>query len=254
MRHSLLSSVMEVVQRNYQLAKRLTIFEIGPVFLPADGEVLPREPRRLSVALSGQRQLPDWASSDDALLDFFDLKGIIEALLSALHIADVTYQPGDDPVFHPGKCARVMAGKTHLGNFGELHPVVMDQLDLNGPPILAAELDFESLLSCVEGHYTMQPVPAFPPVLEDIAIIVEEPTPAGDIESAIRQAGGSLLVDVRLFDIYRGEQIGAGNKSLAYSLTYQAADRTLTDKDATQIRQRIVRRLEQAFSARLRSV
>jgi phenylalanyl-tRNA synthetase beta chain len=99
----------------------------------------------------------------------------------------------------------------------------------------------------------MQPVPAFPPVLEDIAVIVDETLPAGEIETAIRQAGGQTLAAVRLFDIYRGEQIGAGKKSLAYSLTYQAFDRTLTDQDAAQIRQRIVRRLETAFSAKLRS-
>jgi phenylalanyl-tRNA synthetase beta chain len=99
----------------------------------------------------------------------------------------------------------------------------------------------------------MQPVPAFPPVLEDISVIVDETLPAGEIEAAIRQVGGQMLAAVRLFDIYRGEQIGAGKKSLAYSLTYQAFDRTLTDQEAAQIRQRIIRRLEANFSAKLRS-
>ena len=99
----------------------------------------------------------------------------------------------------------------------------------------------------------MRPVPAFPPILEDIAIIVDETHPAGKIEATIRQAGGEMLAEVRLFDIYRGEQIGVGKKSLAYSLTYQSLERTLTDKDASQIRLRIVRRLEQDFGARLRS-
>ncbi len=254
MRHSLLASVMEVVQRNYHLSERLAVFEIGPVFLPVAGEILPQEPRRLAIALTGLRQSPDWTASDSSLVDFFDLKGVLEVLFAALHIQDVSYRPGEAAAFHPGKCAQVSYGKTVLGSFGELHPVVRDQLELDGPPVLAAELDLEAVLSAIQGRYTMQPVPAFPPVLEDIAIIVDEACPAGDLEAAIRQAGGALLADVKLFDIYRGEQIGAGKKSLAYNLTYQAADRTLTDKDATQIRQRIVKKLEQVFGARLRSV
>jgi len=97
------------------------------------------------------------------------------------------------------------------------------------------------------------PVPVFPPILEDIAIVVDEDLPAERVLSLIRQVGGKLLSGVRLFDIFRGEQIGAGKKSLAYSLTYQAPDRTLTDTEAAQVRQRIVRRLEQEFGAKLRS-
>jgi len=256
MRHSLLSSVMEVVERNYRLSSRLALFEIGPVFLPVDGAVaaaLPQEPRRLVLAMTGLRQLPDWESAETHTLDFFDLKGVLEALCSALHIAGVSFQPGEHATFHPGKCARILAGETGLGVFGELHPLVKGRLDLEGAPVLAAELDLEALLACVPARYTMQPVPAFPPVLEDIAVIVDETLPAGEIETAIRQAGGQMLVGVRLFDIYRGEQIGAGKKSLAYSLTYQALDRTLTNQDAAQIRQRIVRRLEASFGAKLRS-
>ena len=253
MRHSLLSSVMEVVERNYRLQDRLAVFEIGPVYLPVDNQKLPQEPRRLAIAITGKRQSPDWEASDATPFNFFDLKGILEALFAALHIAAVRYLPGKEPSFHPGKCALVESGETLLGAFGELHPLVMRQLDLEGSPVLAADLDLEALLSCVPERYTMQPVPTFPPVLEDIAIIVDETHPAGAIESTIRQAGGQMLADVRMFDIYRGEQIGTGKKSLAYSLTYQAFDRTLTDKDATQIRQRIVRRLELEFGAKLRS-
>ncbi len=99
----------------------------------------------------------------------------------------------------------------------------------------------------------MQSVPALPPVLEDIAVVVDEAVPAEKVVQAIREAGGKMLTGVTLFDIYRGEQIGAGKKSLAYSLTYQASDRTLTDQEAAQIRQRIIRRLEQELAARLRS-
>jgi phenylalanyl-tRNA synthetase beta chain len=253
MRHSLLSSVIEVVERNYRLQERLAIFEIGPIFLTKEGQQLPAEPRRLVIALMGRRQLPDWEVNEQASMDFFDLKGIVEALLAALHVESVQYLPAQEPSFHPGKCALVQAGQTRLGYFGELHPRVMARLDLEGSPVLAADLELESLLAIIPERYDMQQVPSFPPVLEDIAIIVDETHQAGAIETVIRQAGGQMLADVRLFDIFRGEQIGTGKKSLAYSLTYQAFDRTLTDKDATQIRQRIVRRLEMEFGARLRS-
>ena len=253
MRHSLLSSVMEIVEHNYRLSSRLALFEIGPVFLPLEGQALPQEPRRLALALTGLRALPDWQGAEARTMDFFDLKGVLESLFGALHIPNVTYQPAAEPTFNPGKCARVLAGETILGVFGELHPLVKSRLGLEGMPVLAAELDLEALLACATARFTMLPVPAFPPVLEDIAIIVDETLPAGEVEAAIRQAGGAMLAGVRLFDIYRGEQIGLNKKSLAYNLTYQPFDRTLTDQDAAQIRQRIIRRLETAFSAKLRS-
>jgi phenylalanyl-tRNA synthetase beta chain len=253
MRHSLLSSVMEVVEHNYRLSDRLAFFEIGPVFLPVEGQDLPQEPRRLVVAMTGLRQFPDWEGATTENLDFFDLKGVLEALLSSLHISGADYRAADEPTFHPGKCARLLVGEIEIGIFGELHPLVKGRLGLEGAAVLVAELDLEALLVCTPAQYTMLPVPAFPHVVEDIAVILDEGTPAGVVEAAIRQAGGAMLAQVRLFDIYRGEQIGAGKKSLAYNLIYQAMDRTLNDQDAAQIRQRIVRRLEADFRARLRS-
>jgi phenylalanyl-tRNA synthetase beta chain len=114
-----------------------------------------------------------------------------------------------------------------------------------------AELDL-GLLRESQPQYQIQPVPEFPPVLEDIAVILDEAIPAARVEALIRDAGGPALVDVRLFDLYRGEQIGPGKRSLAYSLTYQAADKTLTDAEAAAIRNRIVKRLEQELGAALR--
>ncbi len=101
-------------------------------------------------------------------------------------------------------------------------------------------------------RYPVQAVPAFPPALEDLAVIVPEELPAERVEEVIRQAGGSMLAEVRLFDLYRGEQIGAGKKSLAYSLTYQAADHTLEEQELAQIRQRIIQRLDKELGARIR--
>jgi phenylalanyl-tRNA synthetase beta chain len=253
MRRSLLSSVMEIAERNVRLAERLALFEIGQVFLPRPGQELPDEPVKLAIVLTGQRQLSAWDTHPEEALDFYDLKGILSALVDELHLPDIHYEPADAPSYHPGKSANLMSGETVLGVFGELHPLVARCLDLGARPLLAAEIDLELLLPLIPAHYNLEPVPAFPPILEDIAIAVDEDVPAQSVVDVIRQAGGRLLSGVRLFDIFRGEQLGAGKKSLAYSLTYQAPDRTLTDAEAAQVRQRIVRRLEQEFGAKLRS-
>jgi phenylalanyl-tRNA synthetase beta chain len=140
-----------------------------------------------------------------------------------------------------------------LGVFGELHPLVQENYDFTAP-VQAAEIDLETVLTLLPavGH-SVRAVVDFPPILEDIAVVVSEDVPAARIEALIRQTGGKLLAGVRLFDIFRGPQIGEGKKSMAYGLIYQAPDRTLTDKDAAQIRQKIVRRLEQELGAKLRS-
>jgi phenylalanyl-tRNA synthetase beta chain len=136
---------------------------------------------------------------------------------------------------------------------GELHPLAARRYTLPDTPVLAAELNVQALLAAMPERFTVEPVSAYPPVLEDIAVVIDEEVPAARVEAVIRQAGGQLLQEVRLFDTYRGAQIGEGKKSLAYSLTYQAPDRTLTDGEAAQVRQRVVRRLEQELGAKLRS-
>ena len=253
MRRSLLSSVVEAVERNIRLRPRLALFEIGPVFWPRVGQLLPDEPTRLAIIMTGMRQAASWDTHPEAELDFFDLKGTIEALLEDLHIPGVRFEPGEGETYHPGKNARILSGETLLGQMGQLHPVVERRLDLGNHALLGAELDVAALIPLIVRNYSMEPVPVFPPVLEDIAIVVDEELPAERAVEVIRQAGGKLLRDVRLFDIFRGGQLGAGKKSLAYSLTYQAPDRTLTDTEATQVRQRIIRRLEQELGAKLRS-
>lgn len=252
LRHSLLSSLLEVVERNARLQERMKLFEIGPVFLASEEGDLPDELPRLSLMLTGPRAQPGWQTADTQPMDFYDLKGILEALFESLHIAKVYYEPSKYPVFHPGKCARVLIGEHECGVMGELHPLVRERYDLPPTPVLAADLDLSVLLAAIPEGYAVQPVPAFPPTLEDLAVVVDASLPADRVGATIRQAGGKLLKNVRLFDIYTGEQIGKGKKSLAYSLTYQAEDRTLTDKDAAQIRQRIIRRLEQELGARIR--
>ena len=253
LRHSLLASLLETVQRNARLTERLALFEIGPVFLGSSEGDLPQEPLHLAIALSGPRELEHWNGADTAPMDFYDLKGVLDELFKGLHMEDMRYEPASHPSYHPGKCARVYLGDRQIGYLGELHPQVCANYDLpSDMSLIASELELEPILEAIPERFETQPIPEFPPVLEDIAVIVDEEVPAGRVEEVIRKAGGRTLANVHLFDVYRGDQIGAGKKSLAYSLTFQAPDRTLTDKQVSKIRAKIVRRLKDDVGGVLR--
>ncbi len=252
MRTRLLPSVLEIVERNARTRDGMLLFEAGPIYLYKDAKTLPEEPVRLVMAMAGKRETPAFDREVEEAFDFFDLKGMIEQLLQGAHILAI-FEPGEAPAYHPGKCAAVKSGDKLLGYFGELHPLVAGQFELADQTVQATELDLDALLELMPARQDCRPVPAFPPILEDLALIIPEVVPAGKVEAVIRAAGGTLLEAVRLFDIYRGEQVGLNNKSLAYSLTYRAPDRTLTDKDATTIRQRIIKALETELGAKIRS-
>jgi phenylalanyl-tRNA synthetase beta chain len=174
-------------------------------------------------------------------------------LLQALHVPEAEFESGEHPSFHPGKCARVIVAGHMLGILGELHPSLRQRYELPETAIVAADLDVDALLGLIPPRHSVTPTPSFPPVLEDLAIVVDESAPAASVEEVIRQAGGPLLAEVRLFDLYRGGAIGAGKKSLAYGLTYQAADRTLTDTEVAALRKTIVRALAEKLGAQLRT-
>ncbi|HQV63283.1 MAG TPA: hypothetical protein PKV19_04720, partial [Anaerolineales bacterium] len=152
---------------------------------------------------------------------------------------------------HPGKSAEVKVNGQVVGVFGELHPLAKEKYEFGNAPVIVAEFDLEKLRG-LNPSYGIKPVSEFPPMYEDIAIILDESVAASAVEALIRQTGGKTVTDVRLFDVYRDEKIGAGKKSLAYSLTYQA-EKTLTDADAAAIRNKIVKRLENTVGAKLRS-
>jgi phenylalanyl-tRNA synthetase beta chain len=253
LRHSLLASVMEIAESNARFRERLAFYEIGPIYLAAEDEPLPEENLWLGLLLTGPRMLDHWSSDQAPSMDFFDLKGILQALFERLNLDEISFESITHPSFHPGKCARVLLQGTQLGVMGELHPSVKRQYDLGDAAILVAELSLEPILERSSTEITVETVKSFPPVLEDLAIVVTESITAEQVESAIRVAGGDLLQEVRLFDLYRGDQIGEGRKSLAFALTYQAADRTLTDEDVEKVRQSIIDRLRDEIGAELRA-
>lgn len=253
LRQSLLASILNIAERNARISKRLALFELGEVFLPEKGQDLPQEPRKLAILLSGPRAHLHWQASDESVMDFYDLKGILENLLDGLHLGDIQVISTDHPSFHPGKCAQIMLEDDDIGVFGEIHPLVKANYNLPDDPVLAAELDVESFTSMIPDRYDVEPIPVFPPVLEDLAFVVDENTQVQQIIDEIQEAGGDTVKEIVLFDVYRGGQAGPGRKSLAFSLNYQKPDRTMTDEEVSQIRQKIVKQLEDKFGAQLRT-
>jgi phenylalanyl-tRNA synthetase beta chain len=260
MRHSLVASVLEVMADNARHRDRVWLFEIGQVFLTGESNLLPDEVRHLVLAMTGPREPEGWKGADTANVDFYDLKGIVEDLLDGLHVSEVDIEPTEHPSYYPGRVARVRVRGESGGVLGQLHPLVQEAFGLppvdprgEDKPVLVAEIDLEVLSQHIPDAHLVSPIPRFPAIRQDIAVVVDEGVPAGQVEATIVGAGGRLLADVRLFDVYRGGQIDAGKKSLAYALTFQAPDRTLTDNDAAKAQSRIVKKLEKELGANLRA-
>ena len=252
LRRSLVASVLDGLEKDIRLNESLSFFEIGPIFEPVENN-LPNEPHKLAIAMTGLRGATAWDVKESPALDFFDMKGRIELLLSGLRFTDIVYAATDTVKYlHPGKFAEIKINNKVVGVFGELHPLVSEKYELGDSPVLVAELDLETLRG-LNPIYGITPVPEFPSMYEDIAVIVDESVAAARVEALIKQTGGKSVSNVRLFDVYRGDQVGAGKKSLAYSLTYHAADKTMTDAEAAAIRNKIVKRLEAEVKAKLRS-
>jgi len=251
MRRDLLPGLLEIAAANARHSERLAMFEIGQVYLPRPDALLPDEPARLSMLLSGPRSPQGWQPADGEGVDFFDLKGIVEALTGALHVGRVAFEAGAHTAMTPGRTARVLLDGNDAGWVGELHPAVAERFGLTART-LVAELDVTVLAAAASDRHTVVPVPAYPAVKEDLAVVVDGNVAAARVFDVVRKAGGALLSQVSLFDVFRGEQIGAGKKSLAFSVSYQAPDRTLTDAEATKVRERIVRALADELGGVLR--
>ncbi len=202
--------------------------------------------------LAGAREPGAWDRPEPGRLDFFDLKGVVEALAADLHLPALAFESGRHPSFHPGRCARLLLAAEPAGVLGELDPEVRAAYGFPVDAVLAADLDLERLLAAVPDRFAAAAVSAFPPVVEDLAFAVAESVPAARLEGLIREAGGELLRAVELFDQFRGEQLGGGVKSLAFRLTYQADDRTLTDAEVAELRRAVVGAVEKATGGSLR--
>ncbi|MFQ5341723.1 MAG: phenylalanine--tRNA ligase subunit beta [Anaerolineae bacterium] len=259
LRHTLLASLLEITRSNLRFRDRVAVFEVGHVYLPA-GDGLPEEPRRLGIAMTGPRKMAGWLDGwmarmgdSDGWMEFFDLKGVVETLLDRLHIESVQFEAGQHTALHPGRTATLSIGGEEVGVLGELHPVTRERFDLPDQPVVVAEFDLDALLEHVQEEGLYETISRYPAVVQDIALVVDEDVPAAQVRDAIYEAGGELLRQAELFDVYAGEQIPPGKKSLAYSLTYQAQDRTLTDEEVAKVQARIVRRVGAKLGATLRT-
>lgn len=254
MRTTLLPSMLMTLEKNLRNQAKVALFEIGNVYLPRQGQTLPDEPNHLCIGLSGPRTLPWWAKAESTeMSDLFDLKGIVEALLDRLGVHDVAYRPANSEIFQPGRVAEIVVSDTVVGVMGEIHPLVREAFDLPTQRINALEIDLERLLAERDEAQLYSPISRFPLVSQDLALVVDEDIPAAQVAHFIRQAGGEAIASVRLFDVYQGEPIPAGKKSLAYSISFQDMERTLTDKAVRRIRGKIQSLLEREINAQVRS-
>ncbi|MBI2322116.1 MAG: phenylalanine--tRNA ligase subunit beta, partial [Chloroflexi bacterium] len=233
----------------------VTLFEIGRIYLPRPGD-LPEERRVLTLAIGGWRS--GRGLGERVETDFFDLKGLAEALLDRLGVA-ARFVAAQHPTFHPGRTALIVAGEGRtwddaLGIVGEVHPLVREQVDLPPQRAYLLALDLLRLRACAAARLRVETPPRFPPVVMDIALVVGEDVPAERLRRVLEHAGGELLAGLRLFDVYRGPTIPAGTKSLAFSATYQARDRTLTDAEARAVHDRLAEAARRELGALVRGV
>lgn len=241
MRTTTVPSMLEVLARNYNNRnKTAALYEIGTIYLPQEGRELPDERPIITLGMYGEAY------------DFFALKGIVETLLRAAGVADCEYEAyTDDAAFHPGRCARVLVGGKLAGMIGEAHPAVCENYQI-GTRAYIAYLDEAVLFENVAPEQGYRPLPRFPAATRDLALICDDELPVAALEKAIRSAVGSTLEELTLFDVYRGAQVAEGKKSVAYSLTMRAADRTLTDEESDAAVKRALKALK-AIGAELRS-
>ena len=246
MRTTALPSMLEILARNYNNRNESArLFEIGKEYLPTTPDQLPLEPARLTIGMYGGN------------VDFYDLKGVIEALMVQLKISGCRYErcgedcPFDEKsAFHPGRSAVLYAGDTPLGIFGELHPNVQNNYGI-GVKTYAAKLNIPEMLEHAATEISYQPLPKYPATTRDLSLVCDDGIPVAQLEQAIRKAVGNILEKVTLFDVYKGQQIAQGKKSVSYSISMRSHDGTLTDEQADGAMKRVLKALK-AMGAELR--
>jgi phenylalanyl-tRNA synthetase beta chain len=238
MRATSLPSMFETLARNRGYRNdSVRLYELAKVYRPA-GETLPDERAVLTLGAYGD-------------CDFFALKGCVEAILREFRAESATFVADtENPSYHPGRCAAVFAGEVRLGTVGQIHPLVAKNYGL--PEAFAAELDFPALLAARAPEARYEALPRFPAVTRDIAVVCESTVTVAELTGAIKKAGGRLLREASLFDVYTGAQVPEGKKSAAFSLKFRADERTLTDDEADGAVKNILDELASTLGAVIR--
>ena len=241
MRTTTLPSMLEVLSRNYNNRnKSARLYELGRIYMPGGEEGLAIEASILTLGAYGGG------------MDFFDMKGAVEALMKGVRAKDVRFQPcTEDPSYHPGRCAYVWCGSDIVGVFGQIHPKVARNFGVDAE-LYCAELSFDELMLACGPDPEYVPLPKYPPITRDIAVVCAEEVSVGALEAAIRRGAKGLLREVSLFDIYRGKGVDEGKKSVAFNLVLRADDRSLTSEEADEDVRSILEALEQDCGAVLR--
>ncbi len=256
MRRTLLPGLLAVAHRNMEATDSVAMYELGFVYLPRPGEKLPQEPRRLAIVLCGRRTVGAWDDTQGvkpAQYDFYDMKGVVESLAANLHLPKVAFTGTKEiPHLHPGRAAKLMVDGQPVGEIGELHPKVAANFGLGDRAVQVAELDIEAILAVAPERFAYRPFSTFPPAKRDVAVVVPADTLSEQVLTEILTAGGDLLTRAELFDVYTGEGLPQGTKSLAFALTYQAPDRTLSDKEIGKAHEKIEGRLRHVLKAQIR--
>lgn len=252
-RTTLLSSIFDNLARN--LARKnddVALFEVGSVFFPKALPVteLPDEVVKIAGAITGRRNTQGWNQTND-MVDFYDAKGIIEELLANLRVTRYTVEAGTHYAMHPGKTALFKKGRDVIATVGEVHPAVLSAYGIT-KPVYIFELDATTVMKYMAKDLKYKALPKYPATSRDLAMLVDVDVNAADIEKAMTKAAGQNLTQITLFDVYTGKQVEEGKKSLAFSLTFQSNDKTLTDAEIDPAIEKIVAKLQKDFNANLR--
>ena len=241
MRTVALPSMLEILSRNNAYHnKAAKLYEIATVYLPREGQVLPEEPKKLVLGTYGTTET------------FFTLKGELEAIFSGLRMKKAEYTAEkNEPSYHPGRCARITVDGVDIGVMGQVHPLVAANYGMDSE-VFCTELNLTKMMGLLLPEPTYVPLPKYPAVSRDLAIVCDEEVTVAQAEKVIAAAAGKLLRDVKLFDIYRGVGVPAGKKSMAFSLELRADDRTLTDSDSESVTSKVLKALEDQLGAILR--
>lgn len=253
MRTTMLPSALQTASFNLRNHNgSVALFEVGRVFLPKALPLAeaPEERPVLTAVISGRREALNWCASKENV-DFYDMKGLVEGLLAALQVKDYTLARSAEPYLHPGKSCDILLDGKVIGSFGEVHPTAQENFELD-QTVYVLEMAIEPLIAGATAVPKYQRLPKYPAMSRDIAVVVPQDVSNAEIESVIRANAGELLRAVRVFDIYTGKQVAAGCKSMAFNLTYQADDRTLTDAEVDASMQQVIAQVAETYKAKLR--